>query len=383
MHDRLIGAQRTLMSAPAHQIVEHLSEYLTKQYAVATLDLFQVDYRLSELVPLNGGPAVTHPGAPAWRAFDHLTEVEDGTALWLPVAVRGDRLGVVRITPAPDEEELRAELAEIADLLGHALAAAREGTDRYAVAARTKRLTLAAEMQWGLLPGRGRTGSAFAMAGQLEPAYAVRGDTFDWSDDLNRLQVVVVNGHGEGVAAAALSCLAMNALRNARRAGLDVADQATLADQAIYSYHRGAQHIDALMLDLELKTGVVTAVDAGSPRLLRLRDGEVSPITLDAQDPLGMFDGTMYAPQTFTLEPGDRLFVVSDGIVDATSRGTRYGESLLDRFLARSGALSPLAAVRSVIGDLRAFIGGETIDDAVAVCLDWTPPGPGDDRGRA
>ncbi|MDR7274966.1 PP2C family protein-serine/threonine phosphatase [Catenuloplanes atrovinosus] len=381
MHDRLIGAQRTLMCAPAHRIVEHLSEYLAKEYAGAALELFQVDYRLSELVPLDGGPAITHPGAPAWRAFDHLTEVEDGPSLWLPVAVRGDRLGVARIFPAPADAAVRAELAEIADLLGHALAAAREGTDRYAVAARTKRLTLAAEMQWGLLPGRGRTGPAFALAGQLEPAYAVRGDTFDWSDDLDRLQVVVVNGHGEGVAAATLTCLAMNALRNARRAGLDIADQAMLADQAIYSYHRGTQHIDALMLDLDLTTGVVTTVDAGSPRLMRLRDGEVTPVTLDAQDPLGMFDGTMYATQTFTLEPGDRLFVVSDGIAEATARGARYGDTLLDRFLARSGALSPLAAVRSVIGDLRAFIGGEMIDDAVAVCLDWTPPTPGDGRG--
>nr|WP_033337982.1 PP2C family protein-serine/threonine phosphatase [Catenuloplanes japonicus] len=381
MHDRLIGAQRALMSAPAHQIVEHLAEFLAKEYTITAFELFQVDYRLSELVPLDGGPAVTHPGTPAWRAFDHLAEVVDGTALWLPVAVRGDRLGVVRLTPVPADPDLRAELSEIADLLAHALAGAREGTDRYAVAARTKRLTLAAEMQWGLLPGRARTGPAFALAGQLEPAYAVRGDTFDWSDDPDRLQVVVANGHGEGVAAATLTCLALNALRNARRAGLDIADQAMLADQAIYSYHRGTLHIDALLLDLDLTTGVVTAVDAGSPRLMRLRDGEISPITLDAQDPLGMFDGTMYATQTFTLAPGDRLFVVSDGIVDATARGVRYGESLLDRFLTRSGALSPLAAVRSVIGDLRAFIGGEMIDDAVAVCLDWTPPHSGDTRG--
>jgi serine phosphatase RsbU (regulator of sigma subunit) len=377
MRHRLIGVQRTLMSAPAHQIVEHLAEFLAKEYAIGTCELYQVDYRLSELVPLDGGAGVTHPGAPAWRAFDHLTEVADGGTLWLPVSVRGDRLGVVRLSPAPTDPDVRAELAEVADLLAHALASAREGTDRYAVAARTRRLTLAAEMQWGLLPGRARTGPAFALAGQLEPAYAVRGDTFDWSDDLGRLQVVVVNGHGEGVAAAALTCLAMNALRNARRAGLDIADQAMLADQAIYSYHRGTLHIDALLLDLDLATGVVTAVDAGSPRLLRLRDGEVSPVTLDAQDPLGMFDGTMYATQTFTLTPGDRLFVVSDGIIDATARGVRYGEGLLDRFLTRSGALSPLAAVRSVIGDLRAFIGGEMIDDAVAVCLDWTPPDTG------
>ena len=51
------------------------------------------------------------------------------------------------------------------------------------MAARTQRLTLAAEMQWELLPGRSRIRPSFSLAGQLEPAYAVRGDSFDWADD--------------------------------------------------------------------------------------------------------------------------------------------------------------------------------------------------------
>jgi hypothetical protein len=48
----------------------------------------------------------------------------------------------------------------------------------------------------------------------------------------------------------------------------------------------------------------------------------------------------------------------------------------MDRFIARTRAMSPLDAVRSLLGDLRAFVSADLIDDAVVVCLDWTGPTP-------
>ncbi|MEV0395975.1 PP2C family protein-serine/threonine phosphatase [Polymorphospora rubra] len=374
MYERLIAVRRSLTEAPADEIVERLGEALTKAYGITGTDLLQVDYRIAALLPLSGDDAVTTPGDPGWRSFDHQAEVLHDGVLHLPVTMRGDRIGVLRLQPVPDDPQLRGELAEIATLLGHELAAVRASTDRYTVAARTRRLTLAAEMQWELLPGRSRCRSSFSLAGQLEPAYAVRGDSFDWADDGHRLWLATVNGMGDGVTAATLTALAIQALRNARRAGLSLADQATLADQAVYSHHRGVQHLETLLLELDLATGRVLAVDAGSPRILLLREGEVVEQRLDAQFPLGMFDGTIYHTQSFDLAVGDRLFIVSDGIFDAAATNLRYGESALERFVRRTRPLAPLEAVRSLLGDLRAFVAGDLVDDAVAVCLDWTGP---------
>jgi serine phosphatase RsbU (regulator of sigma subunit) len=176
-----------------------------------------------------------------------------------------------------------------------------------------------------------------------------------------------------------LSTLAIQALRNARRAGLALADQATLADQAVYAQHLGAQHVEALLLEIELTTGEATLVDAGSPRLVLLRDGQARRHRLDAQFPLGMFEDTVYRPQRLSLRPGDRLFILSDGVYDAASAGEptgRYGGAALDRFLRRTRSLAALDAVRSLLGDVRAYVGGDLTDDAVAVCLDWTGPNP-------
>jgi serine phosphatase RsbU (regulator of sigma subunit) len=373
VNDRLAAVRRALAQAPAERLEESLAEELVKAYSITDVDLLLIDYRLAALVPLRGGPALTSPGHPAWRSFDHQTEVVDAAAQFLPITMRGDRLGVLRLAPAPADPVLRAELSEVATQLAHELAAVRMSTDRYLVAARTRRLTLAAEIQWELLPGRSRTGPGFGLAGQLEPAYAVRGDSFDWADDGERVWLSAVNGNGEGVAAAALTSLATHALRNARRAGLSLADQAALADQAVFAHHRGSRHLSVLLLQLELATGSVTAVDAGSPRMLLLRDGEVEGVSLEAQLPLGMFDGTLYAEQHFALSPGDRLFVVSDGVHAAAPGGRpAYGERGLAAAI-RSTRLQPAAeAVGTVMRELHAYHEQTHLDDdAVIVCLDW------------
>lgn len=373
MPERLITVRRALAGAPADTVVESLGETLAENYGVTDTDLLLVDYRLAALLPLITGSPVTRPGDPAWRCFDHQTEVSAGHVTYLPVTIRGERVGVLRYSPTPESGTLRAELAEIAAMLAHELQAAAIGTDRYTMAARTRRLTLAAEMQWELLPGRSRIRPSFSLAGQLEPSYAVRGDSFDWAEHDGRLYLAVLNGMGEGMTAAMLTSLTTYALRNARRAGLSLVDQAALADQAVFAQHRGASHVSALLMELDLETGVVQAVDAGSPQLMVSRGGQVISQHLEAEFPLGMFESSEYTPQRFDLRTGDRIFVVSDGIFDAPSVSSRYGEAALHRFVRRSNSMAPLQAVRSLLGDLKTFVGDSDLDDdAVAVCLDWT-----------
>ncbi|MFE9691357.1 PP2C family protein-serine/threonine phosphatase [Micromonospora sp. NPDC005806] len=369
-------ARRTLTAAPADLLLDRLAAELERSFGITRTELYQVDYRLAVLLPLGDGEPIAGPGHPAWRCFDHQEPVVAEGAGWFPVGMRGERRGVLRVSPLPGDPAALGELDAIATVLGHELTAVTPTTDVYVTARRDRRLTLAAEIQWELLPGRSRLRPSFRLAGQLEPAYAVRGDSFDWSDDGRQLRLAVINGFGEGVHASMLTSLAIHALRNARRAELTLADQAALTDQAIYAMHRGAQHLSALLLELDLASGTMTVVDAGSPRLMLLREGEVTEQVLEKQFPLGMFEDTDYREQQFQLRREDRLFVVSDGVIDATAHQIRYGETALDRFLRRTGPMEPLDAVRSLIGDLRAFVAADLVDDAVAVCLDWLGPQP-------
>jgi Stage II sporulation protein E (SpoIIE) len=377
--------RRALAAAPASLVMERLARHLAADFGVNDAELLLVDYRLRELLPLRrregaktGGSVAepdaielgTAPGGAAWRAFDDQQPSVDTNAIYVPVSVRGERFGVLRMAPASTRTHAD-ELAEWGSILAHELAAANSITDRYVVGARARRLTLAAEMQWEMLPGRSCVADQFTLAGQLEPAYAVKGDCFDWALGTDRLSISVIDGMGEGVGAAALSILGKSALRNARRAGLDLASQASMADSALYSQYRGAAHLSALLLEIELETGRVNAIDTGSPMLMIIRGEDLSEVRLAAHDPFGMFDGSQYASEEFLLEPGDRLVIVSDGIHAATSGQQLYAEAALRRLLKRTRRMQPLAVVRTLVSDLLAYGSGELSDDAAAICLDW------------
>src|SRR3954464_444553 len=159
-----------------------------------------------------------------------------------------------------------------------ALRPAAADTDRYRQVQRRERLTMAAELQWELLPGRSMYGERFRLAGALEPAYAMYGDHYDWAVTGDRLTVTVLNGHGDGLEAALLTPIAVNAMRNARRSGANIVEQAELASDAIWSRHGGDAHAATLLLEVDLVSGRVEAVDAGSPQALVARQRAIRPV---------------------------------------------------------------------------------------------------------
>ncbi|GDY28661.1 PP2C family protein-serine/threonine phosphatase [Gandjariella thermophila] len=377
--DRRVAVERAMLDAAPHNLGEALAEQIRAQYGATSVELHLADYHQNTLEPAldESGPALPVVATAAGESFTRqeiLRRADDGhPVLYLPVSVRGNRIGVLTVhTAVPLPAAEIDELAGLATALGHAFAAAETATDRFHRARRRQRLTLAAEMEWQLLPGRGLDGPEFRLAGQLEPAYSVRGDSFDWAVEDGRLTLSVTNGFGEGVAAALLTSLAVSALRNARRAGLPPAEQMAMADQAVWAYDNGAQHVSTLLLELDLSSGRVSAVDAGSPAVWLLRGTELRRLRLDQQLPLGMFDGTVYTAERFGLEPGDRLVLLSDGVVDANRNGRRYAEQGVPRVIRSTRLLPPAEVVRGMISDLLVFYGGGGLDDdAAVVCLDW------------
>ncbi|MFI6937507.1 PP2C family protein-serine/threonine phosphatase [Streptomyces sp. NPDC050287] len=382
--NRFVVVERALRTAAPHELLDAVRRVLAEQYAADSVELFMADYGLTVLQPVSVLPHTLEPlpvhNSPAGRAFGaqepFVEERADGLArVHLPVTVRGDRLGVLSVT-LPDGDHVRgclAELAEVAEVLGHEVVVAERDTDLYLQARRKDRLTLAAEMQWQLLPGRSCARPEYELGAQLEPAYAIFGDNFDWSATADRLMLYVSNGMGAGTEASLLTNLAVNALRNARRAGIPIADQAALADQAVYAHYRGRCYLSALMFDFDLATGRAQVVDAGSPQMLRLRGGTVERVAFEAQLPLGMFEETDYVAQEFQVEPGDRLVFVSDGVYAVASPGGEaYGDAALARAILATRLLPAAEVPRAILRELTGHRGRPAPDDdALLVCLDW------------
>ncbi|GGX06340.1 PP2C family protein-serine/threonine phosphatase [Streptomyces lomondensis] len=383
------SAESLLRAAPPHALVATAGRLLADRAGAQDVTLLLADYGLTVLQPVThlphtGEPVPAHDG-PAGRAFNTQAPVVEVTrdpateVVHLPITVRGDRLGVLSVrlpSPAVDPAMV-LRLADFATALGHEVDTAGRDTDLYLQARRTRRLTLAAEMQWQLLPGRGCARQEYVIGAHLEPAYAIGGDNFDWSTSADHLILTVTDGMGQGIDASLLTSLTVGALRNARRAGIGLADQACLADQAIYAQYGGKVYASTLLLHFALDTGTVHAVDAGSPQLFRQRGMTIEQIALEAQLPLGMFEETPYQEQTFHVEPGDRLIAVSSGVHGARSAdGGLFGERALRQTLSAARLAPPHEAARSIVAGLIEHFGSRQLTaDAAVVCLDWNGRG--------
>ncbi len=379
-----LAVERALRTAAPHDLFRTVRAALMEHFRALEVELLMADYSLTVLQPVTALPYTAEPlpvhASSEGRAFGSQEPygqyaARDGAVdLHLPVTVRGDRLGILTVRMPKDActSETVGELTDLAELLGHEIVVAERDTDLYLQARRASRLTLAAEMQWQLLPARACSRPEYAIGAQLEPAYDIHGDNFDWSTSDETLTLTVTNGMGEGIRASLLTNLAVNALRNARRAGVGIADQAALADQALYGQYRGHEYVSTLLLSFELNSGRAQVVDAGSPQLWRYRNRCVERLEFEAQFPLGMFEESPYTAQEFQALPGDRLIFVSDGVYAAASAGGEvYSERALARAIQATSLLPAAAVPRAILEELTAYRAADADDDAMVVCMDW------------
>ncbi|MER7959828.1 PP2C family protein-serine/threonine phosphatase [Streptomyces sp. NPDC096030] len=376
--------ERALRGAPPHRLLDSLRVDLAQHVGALSVDLLLVDYGLTSLRPVEpvqapaGVQHVTLGSGPAGRAFStqqpYLFGGDGPTAtVFLPVTVRGDRCGVLVVVLPPDRVTARSteDLVHVAEILGHALRVADRHTDLYRRTRRARPLSVLAEMQWGVLPGRACTAAEFDLHAYWEPSYTSGGHVLDWCVTEEELTLVVANGTGPGTQSALVSSLALNAIRNARRAGLDLVGQASLTDQALYGQHRGETSLSALLLSFARATGEVRVVDAGSPTVWRLRGTVAERIDLDRQLPLGMFEDTVYTPQRLRVLPGDRLvFLAWDRSEAAPGGNDEALDRSVGRVIDRTRHIPGRDAPQAVVRALREALGTPP-DDVLVVCLDW------------
>src|SRR6185369_13570326 len=122
-------------------------------------------------------------------------------------------------------------------ILAFVVIANRRHTDLFEWAQRTAPPTLSAEIQRRLLPAAYTCeAAAFTLAGWLEPAGSVAGDTFDYSLGRDTLHLSITDAMGHGVDSALIATLCVGSLRNSRRQGFDIAHAASRANDEIVEH---------------------------------------------------------------------------------------------------------------------------------------------------
>src|ERR671910_1220793 len=198
----------------------------------------------AERVPLTG---TSHGVALASQSVV-VEDGAEGAQVFAPVTNRGEAIGLLELTlaEAPDEPTL-ADLALAAHALAYVIIANRRFTDLFEWGQRSVPLSLAAEIQHRLLPDSYTCEAGqFTLAGWLEPAGNVGGDTFDFALERETLHLSMTDAMGHEVNAAVLATVLVGALRNARRAGVGLAEQARLANAGLGDFAKRGRFVTGM-----------------------------------------------------------------------------------------------------------------------------------------
>ncbi|MFD0134782.1 PP2C family protein-serine/threonine phosphatase [Streptomyces sp. NPDC127159] len=349
------------------------------------VSLLLQDYAQELLVPLPGRKLhVSQPqqviDSPAGRAFlrgqvVEVPQTHGGVRMYLPLLDGSDQVGVMALTlDAVDADDLRL-LSRLASLVADLLVTKNAYTDQFFRTRRLEPMSVSAEIQWSLLPPLSMSVPQVEVAGMLEPAYHVAGDSFDYALNDDILHVALIDAMGHGLDAATMATVAIGAYRHARRVFVGLAEKYAFMDDAI-SRQFGPDHfVTAQLMQLNVATGEMELVNAGHPAPLLVRNGQVvrqleSATTL----PVG-FGGEVPRIREHTLQPGDRVLYYTDGIIEEhVAGGEPFGEERLTRCINRLGKEPPegvRADLRRLSHMLKRERGGLTSDDATLFMIEW------------
>lgn len=323
----------------------------------------------------------------AGRAFIRREPVtadrDDGVRLWVPLVEGTMRTGVLAVTlPAVD-----AELLECIEMLGVfaglALAATAPLSDLSHLRRRGRTMSLAATMQWGLMPPLSAATERAAIAGVLEPAYDIAGDGFDYAINADAIEFAILDGMGHGVASSMLTGLAIGAYRHARREGSTLQEIHTAIEQALFEQYDGDAFATGIIGRLSTATGELDWSCAGHPAPLLLRNRRViAELECEPVLPFGLGDPGPIATGLHVLEPGDAVLLYTDGVVEArTPAGEEFGlDRLIDLFERESASgQGGEELLRRVVRAVLDYQVDELRDDATMMIVEWSGTSRGPD----
>ena len=314
----------------------------------------------------------------AGTAFLQTTPVEvpqaDGVRMYVPLLDGSDQVGVIALTLDTVDDDDRRLLRRLAGLVADTIVTKHSYTDRFFQARRREPMSLAAEIQWSLLPPLAMSVPQVKVAGILEPAYKVAGDSFDYALNDDILHFAMIDAMGHGLDAATMATVAIGAYRHARRAEIGLAEIYAFMDRAIAEQFGPDHFVTAQMMVLDIATGHLQWVNAGHPAPLLIRDHTVvqkleSPTTL----PVG-FGGEQPQISEQTLRRGDRVLCFTDGLIEEHEAGqAQFGEEQLMSWVnhienAEKGVRAVVRALSHALMDQR---GGATSDDATLFMIEW------------
>ena len=233
-------------------------------------------------------------------------------------------------------------------------------------------LQAAKTLQAAMLPQYLPASPAYSGRASMVPAREMGGDFYDFFLlDERRLGLVIADVSGKGVPAAFFMAISRTVLQSAALDGGNTADCLARANEALCARNPMEMFVTAFYAVLDIETGDLTYSNGGHnpPLMIRRADGFVVELPRTGGMALGVMPDLPYAEKSARLEPGDTLFLYTDGITEAMDReGREFTEARLEATL-RKTVLHPVEDVLlEVTQAVNAFVSGAPQSDDIT-CL--------------
>ncbi|MCQ2486071.1 MAG: SpoIIE family protein phosphatase [Clostridia bacterium] len=215
----------------------------------------------------------------------------------------------------------------------------------------------------------------FDIFASMNPAKEVGGDFYDvYTTDSDTLNFLIADVSGKGIPAAMFMMRAMTELKSLTESGQPINEVFTNSNNALCTGNDAGMFVTAWQGGIDLSDGTVRFANAGhNPPLVKHSDGRFEYLKSRAGLVLAGMEGIKYKMQEFKLEPGDIVYLYTDGVTEATNSSNElYGEDRLRDALNSRDFESMEELCKFVKSDVDSFVGeAPQFDDITMVALKY------------
>lgn len=200
----------------------------------------------------------------------------------------------------------------------------------------------------------------FDLHASMDPAKEVGGDFYDFFliDD-NHIGLVMADVSGKGVPAALFMVIAKTLIKNQAQTGGSPSEVLAYVNEQLCEGNDAELFVTVWLGIIEISTGKGLAANAGHEHpVIRHAGGEYELVKYRHSPAVATMEGIRFREHEFELNPGDSLFVYTDGVPEATnSNDELFGTDRMLAALNRNPEASPKEILKTVKDDISEFVG--------------------------
>lgn len=218
----------------------------------------------------------------------------------------------------------------------------------------------------------------FSLFASMTPAKEVGGDFYDFfMVGTDHIALVMADVSGKGVPAALLMMVARVLIKSSLQNGKSPAEALESVNNQICESNDAGFFVTIWVAVLEISTGKGVASNAGHEHpVLRRAGGSYELVIYRHSMPVGTMEGIRFEQHEFHLNPGDSIFVYTDGVAEATNGDDElYGTERMLSALNSEPDAQPEQVLGNVMNDITGFVdGAEQFDDITMLCFRYMGP---------